>query len=172
MNNEIKQQLEKANKELLELGVMLNLTQNNGEATYKMTILYGLDKDNLDPAKCSEGEDYADNYYESELEALINDARAYAIGKIKNLPVFWVVTNVTLSDSEYQANGYSYVKVFDSFEKAEQQKKQWADAEIELCNNEERDYEVLQDEPSCFRMGWAGNTEQIRIQIHEAGLNI
>ena len=82
------------------------------------------------------------------------------------------MTNTTLSDSEYSTNGYTDVRLCHSIDEAQQQMKQWADEEISHCKTEEREYEILQDEPAEFRMGWCGNTEQIRIQIREVAVKI
>ena len=162
--------LTQTNEELRPYGAML-IVDEYEEGNFSMEILYGLDKENPNILQYQEREDFAENYYNNEMEELINQACAYAKRKVKKIKPLWAVTCTTLSDSEYHANGYTEVKVCDSIEKAQSQMKQWADGEIAHCKEEKRDYEILQDEPAEFRMGWCGNTEQIRINIREVAVN-
>lgn len=80
----------------------------------------------------------------------------------------YVVTYVGLSDSEYDANGYSKCHVYGSKEAALAKLKALRNAEIENCKAEGRRYEVLKDEDDECRISWCGDEEQVRIEVHEA----
>lgn len=79
----------------------------------------------------------------------------------------WVLTYVGLSDSDYEANGYSEVHVCGTLEAAKEKMRQLLDAEIENCKAEGRDYEILEDETTELRMSWCCHGEQVRLEIHE-----
>lgn len=80
----------------------------------------------------------------------------------------WIVTYVGLSDSDYEANGYSECHVCGTLEAAKSKMRQLRDAEIENCKAEGRDYEILEDETTEMRMSWCCHGEQARLEIHEA----
>ena len=84
---------------------------------------------------------------------------------LPNRKQIYTVSCVTLSDSEYVANGHCDTFVYRSQERAEAKLKALRDAEIEHCKSEDRDYEILEDEPMEFRMSWCAHGEQIRIKI-------
>ena len=84
---------------------------------------------------------------------------------LPNRKQIYTVSCVTLSDSEYDANGYCSTYVYRSQERAEAKLKALRDAEIEYCKSEGRDYEILEDEPMEFRMSWCAHGEQIRIKV-------
>ena len=79
----------------------------------------------------------------------------------------WVLTYVGLSDSDYEANGYSECHVCGTLEAAKEKMRQLRDAEIENCKAEGRDYEILEDETTELRMSWCCHGEQVRLEIHE-----
>ena len=86
-------------------------------------------------------------------------------------PKMWCVTYVGLSDSEYKANGYSEVALYATKDAAKAKLKAWRDNEIAELKEQERDYEILEDEDDECRISWCGHTEQIRIEVHEVELN-
>lgn len=83
----------------------------------------------------------------------------------------WVVTYVGLSEEDSDANGYTEVKVFDNINDAKSKLQEWRNAEIENLVDEERDYEILVDEKFEVRIGWCGQSEQVRILVHKVELN-
>ena len=85
--------------------------------------------------------------------------------------MFYVVSAVTTSESEYDANGHCSSSVFDTLDKAKEKMAEIAQAEKDYCETDEREYEVLEDDDIEFRMGWCDNTEQLRITIAEVVLN-
>lgn len=91
--------------------------------------------------------------------------------KLHDKPKMWCVTYVGLSDSEYKANGYSEVALYATKDAAKAKLKAWRDNEIAELKEQDRDYEVLEDEDDECRISWCGHTEQIRIEIHEVELN-
>lgn len=86
-------------------------------------------------------------------------------------PKMWCVTYVGLSDSEYKANGYSEVALYATKDAAKAKLKAWRDNEIAELKEQERDYEILEDEDDECRISWCGHGEQIRIEVHEVELN-
>jgi len=84
---------------------------------------------------------------------------------LPNRKQIYTVSCVTLSDSEYDANGYCSTYVYRSQEQAEAKLKELREAEIAHCKEEGYDYEILEDEPMEFRMSWCAHGEQIRIKI-------
>ena len=83
----------------------------------------------------------------------------------------YVVTYVGLSDSEYEANGYSDCHVYNDRDAALAKLKELRDAEIETLKDEGRDYEVLKDEDDECRISWCGHGEQVRIEVHLADMD-
>lgn len=86
-------------------------------------------------------------------------------------PKMWCVTYVGLSDSEYEANGYSEVALYATKDAAKAKLKAWRDNEIAELKEQERDYEILEDEDDECRISWCGHGEQVRIEVHEVELN-
>ena len=82
----------------------------------------------------------------------------------------FVVTYVGLSDSEYEANGFSECMIATSIEGAREKMKSWREREIEHLKSENRDYEILEDEDEECRISWCGHGEQLRLEIHECEL--
>ena len=79
----------------------------------------------------------------------------------------YVVTYVGLSDSEYDANGYSECRVYSDKEAAIEKLKALRDNEIAELEEQGRDYEILKDEPMECRISWCGHGEQVRIEVHK-----
>lgn len=79
----------------------------------------------------------------------------------------FILTYVGLSDSDYEANGYSNVFLFSTYEKAKERMKLLIKNECEYLKEEGREYEILEDTEDEFRMSWSGHGEQVRLQIHE-----
>jgi len=115
--------------------------------------------------------------FEDEVREHIYECWAHANAMAKELekgddkPKMWCVTYVGLSDSEYEANGYSEVALYATKDAAKAKLKAWRDAEIGNLKDEGRDYEILEDEDDECRISWCGHTEQIRIEVHEVELN-
>lgn len=78
----------------------------------------------------------------------------------------YILTYVGLSDSDYRANGYSEPFLFDTLEEAKSYMETLADNEKANCEDEEREYEILEDSEREFRMSWSSQGEQVRMQIH------
>lgn len=78
----------------------------------------------------------------------------------------YILTYVGLSDSDYRANGYSEAFLFDTLDEAKSYMKTLADNEKANCDDEEREYEILEDSEREFRMSWSCHSEQVRMQIH------
>lgn len=79
----------------------------------------------------------------------------------------FILTYVGLSDSDYEANGYSDVFLFNTYEEAKERMKLLIKNECEYLKEEGHEYEILEDTEDEFRMSWSGHGEQIRLQIHE-----
>ena len=108
-----------------------------------------------------------------ELGAEVNNAWELAEKQGKVITkLYYIVTAVTMSESEYDANGYCNSSVFDTLDKARQKKDQYAFDEKQYRESEEMEYEILEDNEMEFRMGWCDNTEQFRVTIHEVVMNI
>ena len=78
----------------------------------------------------------------------------------------FVVTYVGLSDTEYDANGYSNVFVCATLEEAKKKLASWREAEIGCLVDEERDYEILEDEDDYCRISWCAHGNQVILEIH------
>lgn len=72
-----------------------------------------------------------------------------------------------MSDSDYEANGYSEVYLFDTLEDAQSKLREIAVNELDYHESEGSKCEVLETFDNEFRMSWDGDGEQIRLQIHE-----
>jgi len=84
----------------------------------------------------------------------------------------YVVTYVELSDSEYVSNGFCECAAFTTIDKAKAELKRFRDNEIEFMKDEGREYEILEDEDDMCRLSWCGHGEQLRIEVHEAWIDI
>lgn len=123
---------------------------------------------------------YVSADFENEVRGHIYECWAHARALADSLkegkqgnekPKMWCVTYVGLSDSEYKANGYSEVALYATKDAAKAKLKAWRDNEIAELKEQERDYEVLEDEDDECRISWCGHTEQVRIEVHEVELN-
>lgn len=82
----------------------------------------------------------------------------------------FILTYVGLSDSDYEANGYSNAFLCDTYEEAKEHMKLLIENECYCLKEEGYEYEILEDTDDEFRMSWSGHGEQIRLQIHEINL--
>jgi hypothetical protein len=78
--------LKLANEDLKKYGAMILHHEDEEDGTFSVEILFGLDFANFDVTKYKECEEFAENYYEDEMAALINDAWAHARAKAKAIP--------------------------------------------------------------------------------------
>ena len=120
---------------------------------------------------------YATADFEHEVRQDIFECWAHTRARVNNPELvqptegkMYVVTYVGLSDSEYDANGYSECKICKTKEDAKQKLKEWRDNEIECLKAEDREYEILEDEDDECRISWCGHGEQLRLEIHECEL--
>lgn len=72
-----------ANEDLKKYGAMILHHEDEEDGTFSVEILFGLDFANFDVTKYKECDEFAENYYEDEMAALINDAWAHARAKAK-----------------------------------------------------------------------------------------
>ena len=115
---------------------------------------------------------YVENDFVHEVANDINECWAHTRAKAnQEKRKLYCVTYVGLSDSEYKANGYSEVALFDSLDAAKEKLKSWRDNEIADLKEQERDYEILEDEDDECRISWCWHGEQVRIEIHEVEMN-
>ena len=115
---------------------------------------------------------YAEGDFEHEVAQDINECWAHARAKAQSREKkMYCVTYVGLSDSEYDSNGYSEVALYATKDAAKAKLKAWRDNEIAELKEQERDYEILEDEDDECRISWCGHGEQIRIEVHEVELN-
>lgn len=70
-----------ANEDLLKAGVML-VTSCEEDGFFNLDIIFGMEKENPSVLCYKEREQYAENYFENEMENLIADARNYAWRKV------------------------------------------------------------------------------------------
>ena len=84
----------------------------------------------------------------------------------------YVVTYVGLSDSDYDANGYCDAYVFGALDDAKAAMRRLREKEIDYLKEDNRDYEILEDEDDMCRLSWCGHGEQLRIEVHEAEIDI
>jgi hypothetical protein len=115
---------------------------------------------------------YAEGDFEHEVAQDINECWAHARAKAQSKEKkMYCVTYVGLSDSEYDANGYSEVALYDTMDAAKAKLKAWRDNEIAELKEQERDYEILEDEDDEVRISWCAHGEQVRIEVHEVVMN-
>ena len=80
----------------------------------------------------------------------------------------FVVTYVGLSDTEYDANGYSEVSLHTTLEGARKKLALWKEAEIAFLAEEGREYEILEDKDDRCHISWNSHGDQIIIEVHPA----
>ena len=80
----------------------------------------------------------------------------------------FVVTYVGLSDTEYDANGYSEVFVCTTLEEAKKKLVSLKQAEIGFLINEGRDYEILEDDDDYCHISWSSHGNQVILEVHPA----
>ena len=121
---------------------------------------------------------FAEGDFEDEVQGDLYECWAHSKAIADSLkenkpeaPKWYAVTYVGLSDSEYDANGYSEVALYDSLDKAKAKLKSWRDNEIAELKEQERDYEILEDEDDECRISWCCHGEQVRIEVHPVEMN-
>ena len=77
----------------------------------------------------------------------------------------YVVTYVGLSDSDYDANGYCDAYVFGALDDAKAAMRRLREKEIDYLKEDNRDYEILEDEDDKCRISWCGHGDQIRLEV-------
>ena len=82
----------------------------------------------------------------------------------------YIVSYVGLSESEYAANGYCDNYLFSDEESAKAKVQDLKEEEIAHLVDNEEEYEILEDSENEVRIGWCGNTEQVRIKMSEREL--
>ena len=117
-----------------------------------------------------ETENYESNNFEDEVVGSIYAAESHIDGLVKGAASkkeVWVVTHTNISLGDYNTNGAVLVSVFDSEKKAKAELKKQRKEEIKFAKEFGRGYEILEDNPTEFRMGWCMHSNQLRIGIHK-----
>ena len=115
---------------------------------------------------------YVENDFEHEVAQDIITCIALAKQKAETgIKSLYCVTYVGLSDSEYDANGYSNVYLYDDLDKAKAKLKQLKKEEFENIRQMGQDYELLEDEDDEVRISWCAHGEQVRIEVKPVVLN-
>lgn len=78
----------------------------------------------------------------------------------------FIVSYVGLSDN-YDANGYNELHPYPNHGDAMMKFKSMRDNEIANCEDEGREYVILENTPTEFRMSWSGGDEEVRIYLKE-----
>ena len=99
-----------ANQNLQKIGMEIEVIKNTDDC-YTVNIKNG------EQSTC-----FVENFFEEEMTDVINDAWANARISASNKNIF-IVTHVTISSSEPNANGYMDVKAFSDRQKATKQLK-------------------------------------------------
>ena len=159
--------VELANAELMQDGLQIVL-EYDGECYWSIGTQIKATKEIKWFVEADFEDEVREHIYECWAHA---NAMAKEMAKADEKPKMWCVTYVGLSDSEYKANGYSEVALYATKDAAKAKLKAWRDNEIAELKEQERDYEVLEDEDDECRISWCGHTEQIRIEVHEVELN-
>ena len=116
-------------------------------------------------------EEFESNDFESEVADAIYAAESLIDGLVRGAAgkkEVWVLTHTNISMDDYNSNGPALVEVFDSEKKAKAELKKQRKEEIKFAKECKREYEILEDEPTEFRMGWCMHSNQLRIEIHKA----
>jgi len=79
----------------------------------------------------------------------------------------FVVVYITLSESDPDANGYSETKTFAHYDDAHNYMQLLASNEISFCKDEEREYQIIEDEEKKFHMAWNNQADQVIIKIED-----
>ena len=108
---------------------------------------------------------FAENDFESE----VNDDIIMARNEASCKDSLFVVSYVGIS-TDYNANGNCDTYPFKTESSAQKKLKELRDEEISFRKKENNDYEILVDEEDKFRIGWCGNEEQVRIEIHKTDI--
>lgn len=147
-----------ANQNLQKIGMEIEVIKNTDDC-YTVNIKNG------EQSTC-----FAENFFEEEMTDVINDAWANARISASNKNIF-IVTHVTISSSEPNANGYIDVKAFSDKEKATEQLKSWREDEIELRRESGCPYEIYDDTETKFHCTWDSDLEGIVISLNEVPIS-
>ncbi len=149
-----------ANQDLQKAGKEIEVVKNSDD-------YYTVNIKNGEQSTC-----FADNFFEEEMPEVINDAWANArtIDAEKNKNIF-IVTHVTISSSEPNANGYMDVKAFSDKEKATRQLKTWREDELQLRRERGCPYEIYDDTETKFHCTWDSDLEGIIITLNEVPIS-
>jgi hypothetical protein len=79
----------------------------------------------------------------------------------------FVVVYIALSESDPDANGYSETKTFGHYDDAHKYMQLLVSNEISFCKDEEREYQILEDEEKKFHMAWNNQADQVIIKIED-----
>ena len=118
-----------------------------------------------------EVEEFESNDFESEVVDGIYAAESLIDGLIRGAASkkeVWVLTHTETSMDDYNSNGAVMVDVFDSEKKAKAELKKQRREEKKFAKDFGRDYEILEDHATEFRMSWCMHSNQLRIEIHKA----
>jgi len=152
-NPAYKETLERANEALKKYGMEIIVTCSEG-----MYFNVGVRKNGSENIEW-----YAENDFNNEVEEDINLTWHLAIGKEEK--ECYIVSYVTLSGSDYQANGNVENFLFEDKNKAIEKAVELRLQEMAFCDENNREFEVIQGDVDDFRMEWAGGSESIRITV-------
>ena len=80
---------------------------------------------------------------------------------------FFIITHVTVSASEPDANGFVDARLFKTRQKALDQLRKWRDEELEYRKNTGAAYVVYDDNDQNFHCTWDADNEGVIISIKE-----
>ena len=80
---------------------------------------------------------------------------------------FFIITHVTVSASEPDANGFVDARLFKTRQKALEQLRKWRDEELEYRKNTGAAYVVYDDNDQKFHCTWDADNEGVIISIKE-----
>ena len=80
---------------------------------------------------------------------------------------FFIITHVTVSASEPDANGFVDARLFKSKKQALEQLRKWRDEELEYRKNTGATYVVYADNDQKFHCTWDADNEGVIISIKE-----
>lgn len=147
-----------ANQNLQKIGMEIEIIKNTDDC-YTVNIKNG------EQSTC-----FAENFFEEEMTHVINDAWANARISASNKYIF-IVTHVTISSSEPNANGYMDVKAFSDRQKATKQLKTWREDELQMRRESGCEYEIYDDTETKFHCTWDSDLERVIISLNEVPIS-
>ena len=147
-----------ANQNLQKIGMEIEVIKNTDDC-YTVNIKNG------EQSTC-----FVENFFEEEMTDVINDAWANARISASNKNIF-IVTHVTISSSEPNANGYMDVKAFSDRQKATKQLKTWREDELQMRRERGCAYEIYDDTETKFHCTWDSDLEGIVISLNEVPIS-